>query len=335
MKWITGVLKGLLCGVLICAVSLSAGAQSTGGGQRRDGPPYTHDGMPRPKTDPPKNHGNGNDNWILAIVGIAVAAIAVKHFLDTQPKPEQLAKDGPQFDDAYNMSHFAVHGFVKGGWPMLVEYQPQPGSRVWVEVSAPGRRTFTRELAADTAERRLAIFKLPDDLGEEPQVGSFVVHAVRNAPRAGSFLDDVRPPAQDEPAQLRIFAIGAGPRAVGSVAIDQVQFGPSNIKVTLSDVALYSFHSRSNFDRVAVDVGRVGRKDGIIGVERVKSEVMETGIGKDQWIGRELPRKSWNGRDGRGVVSRGEHLLMVRAWLGSVKEGDWVAAQSDATVAVE
>ena len=61
---------------------------------------------------------------------------------------------------------------------------------------------------------------------------------------------------------------------------------------------------------------------------------METGIGKDHWIGRDEPKKSWNGKDGRGAISRGEHLLMVRAWLGSVNEGDWVAAQSDGTVAV-
>lgn len=342
MKRMTGcVFRILLCGLLICALSANA-ADRTGGNRnqtannpdRASGSSAStpHDAPPAP-SGLPQGHGSGNDNWIIGVIGVALAAVAVKHFLDSRPKPEQLARDGPQFADTYNMSHLAVHGFVKGGWPMLVDYQPEPGSRVWVEVSAPGRRTFTRQLVADSPERRLAIFQLPDDLGGEPQAGSFVVRATRNAKRSGSFLDEVQQPG-DDPAPLRIFAIGAGPRAVGSVAIDQVQFGPPAIKVKQSERAAYSFHSRSNFDRVAVDVGRIGRKDGIIGVERVKSERMETGIGRDRWIGKEEPGKTWDGKNGEGAVSRGEHLLMVRAWVGSVSEGDWVAAQSDRTVAV-
>lgn len=141
-------------------------------------------------------------------------------------------------------------------------------------------------------------------------------------------------PGLETPAPLRIYGMGMGKKAVGSVAIDQIHFGPPRLRVSRRDEARYSFHSRSDFNKAVVEYARLENRNGVIQVvERVNQQDLGE-LARNTWVGREQPRK-WDGKNRDGEASTGLHLLTVRAWRSSVKEGDWVVSWSPDWVDVE
>lgn len=89
--------------------------------------------------------GSRRNNAVPAAVIGAVALAAIAGLLlsersgatspssTTTPSPDQLTNrlltEGPQMAQAFNMSAFAVRGLVRGGWPVLVDFeQRSPGS---------------------------------------------------------------------------------------------------------------------------------------------------------------------------------------------------------------
>lgn len=241
---------------------------------------------------------------------------------DRKSASESLAKGGPKFPDSYSMSYLVMQGFVKGGWPMVVDYRSEPGSLVWLEVTADGVEPYLYRLDGAKPKRQQVVVKLPERFGDKPRPGAAVIRAVKDA--AGESV----------PSTLRVYGLGAGPRAVGSVTIDEVVFAPGTIRVGGQERAFYRFHSLSDFNKVGVEILRVANKDGEIRTELVKAEPpITSGISKGAWIGKDQPR-TWDGKNKDKKISLGAHLLQVRAWLGSADEGDWVAAWSDGAVVV-
>jgi len=126
---------------------------------------------------------------------------------------------------------------------------------------------------------------------------------------------------------LKIYGMGMGKKAVGSVAIDQISFGPPQLRINQQDEARYSFHSRSDFNKATAEFARVENRNGVIQVvERINKQDLGE-LTRNTWIGRDSPRK-WDGKDKNGETSNGLHVLTVRAWRSSVKEGDWVVSWS-------
>lgn len=232
---------------------------------------------------------------------------------------DELTRSGPQFPASFSMSCAPVQAFVRSGWPVVIDYRPDGASAVVLEIHAAGRdQPYVVPLPRDP-RRQLAVANVPQSFGEAPQVALFLVRAVRDESNA--------------PGGMQLFGLGAGPRAVGSVAIERVDFQPASMLVSQKQKALYSFYSRSDFNRTVVEILRVERRADEIKVSLARSVPLEGAVNRGTWVGKK-ENLTWDGYDRNNHVSSGPHLLQVRAWLNAQNERDWVAAWSQNTVVV-
>lgn len=223
-----------------------------------------------------------------------------------------LAKSGPKLPGKYAMNGFTLQALVKGGAPYIVDCEARDAT-LKIEIKTQDKATFVYNLKING--RTENIFRLPESFSTDPKPATISIRAVKNQPGA------------EVPASLRIYAMGMGEKAVGSVAIDQLSFGPPEIRIGHFGKAQYKFHSRSDFNRVVAEFALIENRNGVIQVvERVNKEDIGQ-LTRDSWVGREKPRV-WNGTNQNGDISEGLHILHVRAWRSSVKEGDWVMSWS-------
>mgnify|MGYP001391923546 CR=1 FL=1 len=234
---------------------------------------------------------------------------------------DRLSDGGPRFQEVFSLACVPVHGFVRGGWPLVIDYQAEEGTAVSVEIHVADRDPVVLPLPGG-GERHLQKLELPRSLGDKLSPALFLVRAVRDQPGTPAL------------GRLRTYGLGAGPRAVGSVAIDQVEFHPGELRLGRKDTANYSFHSRSDFNRAAAEILRLDDRNGDLQVRLARSIPIAGGLAAGTWVGREQPQ-TWDGTDGHRQVSLGPHLMQVRAWLSAQDGGDWVSAWSSGTVHVK
>jgi hypothetical protein len=242
-----------------------------------------------------------------------------------------LDRSGPQMPSFFSMSAFSVMGFVKGSWPVVFDYLLEQDSLLIVVVAPEGREPLIYRLDGKKGhwQSRLTI---PAQVGENSLVAQYAIHA----------LDETV--GQIGASHLHVHGIAAGPKAVGSIGIDQVTFAPAAIHPALGEKAHYTFHSIRDFKHIDIDFVRIGvTKDRQIIAGRVDSKSMG-GISRD-----EQKEGEWDGKDRVDSKSlqgyppqlqewlsapKGQHLVQVRAWWG-VKDGDWALALSEDSVTVE
>lgn len=273
-----------------------------------------------------------------AVVGVA-ALIAIGSLLASErsgaapapsqpaPNPDELSRrlpdEGPQMAPAFNMSAFAVRGFVRGGWPVLIDFeQRSAGGSAQLRISArdlPEVFSYDLGLVCPPPRRCVVQFRLPVE-----------VFGDRLRPAVLAALATDATGRQTQP-EFTVYALGAGPRAIGSVAIDQVSFGPPTIRVADKQRALYRFYSHSDFGHAAVEFWKVERDADGNRLAFVDDRTIDGGLRKDQWIGL-AERREWDGTEKGTKVSAGTHKVQVRAWD---RVGDWLTSWSDATVTVE
>ncbi|MEN8174439.1 MAG: hypothetical protein ABFS23_01665 [Pseudomonadota bacterium] len=288
-----------------------------------------------PPKSPPEHGGSegdegddGDRNWMLPAIVAGVAALAaVNHHLkkekeqdrgDDAEGKEQLLRDGPQLPHQFNMSAFGIRGLIKGGWPIVVDYEQTLPGKVQLKIAVPGVQMVTYRLDQFGLGRHVLRFDLPPFLG----------NAVKPAIVALTASDEKDP---DETLEgFKVFGVGIGPRAVGSVAVDQLEFHPGTVRPQQGDDAAYAFHSLSDFDNAAVEFMRVSQSPDGIRSRYVHGRRISGGITRNAWIGRDAASR-WNGHDERDRVSKGRHRLQVRVWDDG---GDWVGAWSDSVVTV-
>jgi len=145
------------------------------------------------------------------------------------------------------------------------------------------------------------------------------------------------------PAHLHVHGIAAGPKAVGSIGIDQVSFAPDMIRMKLHERAHYTFHSISDFKNVEVNFVRIANNHGEIIAARVARKGEGSIAKNEQKVGDWDGKIEASAKDIEGFPpdvqqwlksATGQHLLQVRAWYGA-KDGDWATALSDNFVTVE
>jgi hypothetical protein len=233
----------------------------------------------------------------------------------------QWLDDGPGFADSYSNSCMPVRCFVKGGWPMVIDYTADGESLSTIEVHIPDAATPLVINLDNTRGRHLLQFALPASLGHATKPAVLLVRSMRNTPGTVT------------PGYVQIHGLGAGPRAVGSVAIERVDFQPPLVQRSARQQASYSFLSKSDFNHVAVSVLRVDNVDGQIKVNVAREFRFEGGINSGTVFGQAPPRL-WDGTDAQNKASLGSHLLQVRAWMSARDEADWVTAWSERAVRV-
>lgn len=281
------------------------------------------------KTQPPANHGSTNphytlppvilipeDPWGPSLPGQCAAGAS-------ESRAEQLDKNGPYLAPLYSMSTFAIMGYAKGNWPVVVDYVVEQDSLVLLVVSAEGRPPQVYHLPGEKKHYQIKV-TLPDWIGDQLRVAQYLVETLD--PNVGA----------TGPAHIHIHGIAAGPKAVGSIGIDQVDFEPPHMQLAQHQKAQYRFHAKRDFKHTEVTVVKLAMStNGEIIAAAVHGDktgsVSEDGNKRGEWDGSiKLPGKKYS-EAVRGwlMVPTGEHAVQVRGWFSSQDGGDWVTALSD------
>lgn len=253
--------------------------------------------------------------WIIAVaaaVALLVYLIARNTRFSTGRKPplneQLLLEDGPQLPVQYPDGSLTIAGFARDGWPVVVDFEPQPGTVTSLDVTV-GRRKFQQVLDPDgRGGRQLVKIQLPDNL--TAPVARPATYMVSSAAIADF---DVEQPKAVSQVPLKIYGIGGGPNAVGSVAIEQVAFGG------LPTGAAFRYRAKSNFTAIKTAVQRFHKEGSINKVETVSTARLSNilaGPRGGQWDGRVIPS---------GVTSTGLHRFQVTGWF-TTDDRSWVAA---------
>ena len=286
-------------------------------------------------TDEPDSGGNRDRedkrerNWLIpgVVVGAAALIAIGQHLNKERVRPrgndvegvEELLRTGPQLPKQFNASAFGIRGLLRGGWPIVVDYEQLLPGRVQLRIAVPGAEIVTYRLDQFGLGRHVLRFELPGFLGD----------GLKPAVVALTAADDQ---LQVETLQgFRVHGVGIGPRAVGSVAVDQLEFSPGTLRAAAGETAGYAFNARSQFDNAVVEFMRVSQSPDGIRTRYVNGKRISGGVPRGRWIGSDAAQR-WNGLDENERISRGRHQLQVRVWDNG---GDWVGAWSDSLVTVQ
>jgi hypothetical protein len=318
---------------LILAASVLAGcAESI---KNSGGFPIPRSGRQGTPEQVPRSGGLSTPEQVGIGIGAAIAAIALGKVIydavNENEAEEQAEKDwltkGPALAAQFTLNDLTINGYVKGGWPIAVDYQlDRPGSIV-LTVGSDKVDPFSIAMNGSTPGRRLQIFHLPDEFGSSPQTAKIRVHAT------DKFADT------EIPLPIKIFGIACGPNAVGSIGIDQISFGPSSVQLNLQQQANYFFFSHKSFDKVSAAFRKVEDRSGVIGISSIVKEetidmpAIDESVGR--WIGTQDTPRVWNGKTNNNQPSQGFHVLQVRAWFGDTNKRDWGVALSPDWVEVK
>ena len=259
-----------------------------------------------PPYQPPPQVGGGDD-WvkiaILVIATAAIACIATKCLSKDTPSAEKLLDDGPQLPDNHPAGVGVAYGFVRNNWPIVLDYVAQEDANTWLTITV-GKKSW----------------KVPVGNGRQQLTFPFEGGFAETATPALFTLESYGPDGALIPVQM--LAIGCGPRAVGSVAINNLRFarGPGGA------FASYSYKSEATFSRVQDQVLRFTSKRDSKGVFVITTQAVAQLKQNGQPPGPYGPR-AWDGRDNGRQPSIGLHRVRVRGWETD-QDQSWVATTS-------
>jgi hypothetical protein len=221
---------------------------------------------------------------------------------------DQLNRNGPQFPESLRMSDFRVTGFAKGGWPVVVDYEAEQGTYVLLSIVTQNAPPAQAILAVPQTGRRLQLLRLPAEFGTTLKSATFSLVATSSA-------------TDLEPRYLRIYGFGCGRRAVGSVAIDELRFGPG--AVSASDLQThFGFHAHTMFDKMKAEFMQIAMVDHSIEGHLFDNKKIDRRVAEGESI-----NEQWSAKKAR----IGPIQFRVRGWMtvrGDNDGGDWVSAFS-------
>lgn len=272
--------------------------------------PSTKAGHPTETNPGHTPHGSDNGPAIGAAAGAATAVVLSELIAHHHASPQKLGHDGPQIEKEFDMSDFTVKGLVRASWPVVLDFTIDSPGAVFVEITA-AKRSYRVRMTNQANRRGYAIIHLPANFGTSLQPAVYHIHSVA-------------PAGANTPApRLRTYGLGAGDKAVGSVAIDQLTFRPAIIHPKANEVADYGFHAHSAFDGVRAEFIFTTLNNGRVLVQKDQEEKLSP-IPEG-----ERAKGTWKGQG-----KAGEHMLQIRAWRGLENGGDWVVAWSPEIVDV-
>lgn len=249
----------------------------------------------------------------------------------SEARAELLDRHGPQLPPVFGLSSLAVMGFSRGSWPVAIDYVLEQDSLLLVVISPEGETPLIYRLEGKKGHW-VTKLQIPASTGTELRVSQYLVQTLDDS--VGRIM----------PSHIHIHGIAAGPKAVGSIGIDQVNFAPSSIHLVQHQKAQFTYHSISDFDDTEVSFVRLAKASsgeilaaavnqramGSIAQNHVKNGDWDGSIKTDDLVknfGPEL--KQWL------AAPTGEHILQVRAWRSKDHGGDFVTALSETIVQVE
>lgn len=257
-------------------------------------------------------HSSSAGPAIASSLGAVAAGVVIGELIaHHNNSPGHIGHDGPQVPKELDMSGFVIKGLARSNWPVVVDFLLDSPGIVQIDVISANKKHLQATMTNTPHRRAYAIIHLPPDFGSQLQTAFY---QVRSTPPAGT--------STASPG-LRVYGLGAGDKAVGSVAIDELTFQPAIIHPKANEVATYGFHAHSAFDDVRAEFIFTTLYNGHVLVQQDQEEklrpIPEGERAKGTWEGKGKP---------------GEHLLQVRAWRGIENGGDWVVAWSPDIVEV-
>lgn len=257
-----------------------------------------------------------NDLWKIALavaitilLALIIKRTAFSHGADGATE-QTLLEEGPQLPVSYPEGSLSVQAFARDGWPIVIDFAPQPDTVTQLEVKiGKGRHPRTETFVLDpdgSGGRQLVKIDMPDTgRAATPTPATYVVTSV---PIASADTDN---PSMSVLAPLTIYGIGGGPRAVGSVAIEHLSFDRT------TPGARFGYSAKSEFERARAQVQQLRQDGGTVRIQPVFDD-FESNLS----VGRQ--NGSWDGRAGN-APSQGVHRLQVTGWF-TTDDRSWVAA---------
>lgn len=253
-------------------------------------------------------------------VGVAIVVAGITGYLtirtefpsgESPPRSQALLENGPELPVSYPDGSFAVRGFARDGWPVVVDFAPQPGTVTQLEVTVANDEGSTKRTVILDPDglhgRQLVKVAMPAGGSPVPTPATYFISSIPIAP-----LDTDRP-ASVRAAPLQVYGIGGGPRAVGSVAIEQLAFSRASVG------ARFSYFAKSEFSQARAQVQqfrRAGDRSEIVPIFDSRKSNLSVGRQTGDWPGTAA---------GSPAPSRGVHRLQVTGWY-TTDDRSWVAA---------
>src|SRR5450631_4128797 len=149
-------------------------------------PPEKNSGTPpcgyRNRSCPPQPEPRHEDNHTGRNVAIGVGAgvfagLLISSLSHAKAPENKLSDEGPQFSGTFHMSAFKITGFVEGGWPLVIDYETEPGTYAVIDIVTQSKNYYSVFLPTERAGRQIEVLQLPLSLGNEAQIADFTVRA--------------------------------------------------------------------------------------------------------------------------------------------------------------
>src|SRR5262249_52490996 len=150
------------------------------------------------------------------------------------------------------------------------------------------------------------LLRLPDVFGSSLKPATFSIDATASA-------------TDPTPRYLRIYGFGCGPRAVGSVAIDNLRFGPQAVTTT-DPQTHFGFHTHTMFDKMKAEFIQVAFVDNTMQGQEFDNKRIDRRVAEGESI-----NDQWNAKK----ANIGPIQFRVRGWMtvrSNTSGGDWVSA---------
>ncbi len=271
---------------------------SRGGGDRR----------PTPE-QPPVDHPSQCSFFFCVLVPVIGGALVANALTSDQwISRDDLDRDGPRFPGKLTPGQFQVQGYAAPGWPVVLDFDAPPGADTWLEVALEGFDPSGPKYPLEAAVgRRVVVVTLP--------AGGGFDHIIR---ARYTLYSTIASGGHSTPADLKVYGMGAGPRAVGSMTlvIDQLQPldapGPGAVSFVLDALR--------PFDRSATEILRLpdGKSGDLALVRDARALPLTLGAHDGRWASMHS-----DAREGPGL-----YILQARAWLVGARndERDWTGA---------
>ena len=255
----------------------------------------------------PESRWNTGDTAV-AVIGVAVIG-GILCAIFCRSDAGKLKKEGPRFVDTYPVGSFAIHGFARDGWPVVLDYRPQPNTVTTLAVVFGEDKVASVVVDPDGLGGRSLIKIQTPALGwaKKEKPADYVVSSVY---RPGTSM-------AGQAAPLDVYGIGGGPRAVGSVAVEKLLFRP--VPGDPAAPVAFQYNAKSPFNKVRSEVVRFDNDGSQIRLTRVmQADARDTAVG--------LHSGTWSGLAEKSHErSVGAHRFQVRAWFTS-DDKSWVGA---------
>ena len=209
-----------------------------------------------------------------------------------------------------NKSAFSVQAFVRGNWPMVIDYELQQSGFVLITITREGIEPFYYRIDGTRPGRRQEVIRIPFRFGQSPKPAQYTILA----------LSDNLGVARQFP--MRIYRFGAGEKAIGSSSsLSEFSCKPDSIYPGQGGRVSYTYTTRKPFAAARVSIYRednTSDESTLIKEEEIQYDIRQQ-ISREGW---------WDGRDKDGNFSEGIHIIELRLWESS-DDKSWQAAVTD------